>query len=297
MVPKMENKKLNILNQAIQERLVPPAYPDEMVFSNIYHTSFSTQLRAIGGFSDREQAKRIIANEWLHEKSRKTCAIRVINFDRVKELLNISSTSCDAFFYDFFQKNDFHFITEFKNTERSGKQELLRLLNRDDQDGIYRKVKDSVEIIRHNLLFGGTQEADDIIHNMHFFVVYNGKNNAATSAKPIVPSRKEAIRDAHGRQKQATRNRQHEYSQKEENEIYQRFGLKIAELTMKPCTEATFPGNSIPRVRKSERGSERIRYFTIFSAQDFGDLIESGYFDTWNWGEYIPDSNDFSDNT
>lgn len=297
-MPKMENNKLNVLDYVIQERSTPPDYPDEMVFSNLYHTSFSTQLRAIGGYSVTERAKRTIANEWIHEQSRRSCAVRVINFDRVKDLLNNGSASCDALFYNYdLIYEGFHFISEFKNTERTGKQDLLRLLNRDDQDGIYRKVKDSVENIRHNLLFGGTQEADEIIQNMHFFVVYNGKNNAATSNKPSFPSRKEAPRDASGKQNRAIRFGRHEYSQKDENEIYLRFGNKIEELKMKPCTEDTFPGDSIPRVRKSERGTEKIRFFTIFSAQDFGDLIESGYFDNWNWGQYLPKSRGIAENT
>ena len=294
----MENNKLNILDQAIRERLAPPVFPDEMVFSNLYHTSFSTQLRAIDGFPDKEKAKRINANEWIREKSRKACAIRVINFDRVKDILNNGSTSCDAFFYSFYpNNNEFHFITEFKNTETYGKQELLRLLNREDQDGIYRKVKDSIENIRHHLLFGGKQEADEIIQNTHFFVVYNGKNNAATSNKPSVPSREQASKDARGKQNRATRIRRPEYSIKEENEIYQQFGLKIEDLSMKPCTEDTFPGSAIPRLRKSGRGSEKIRHFTIFSAQDFGELINSGYFDNWNWGQYLPATAAISEST
>ena len=289
----MENNKLNVLDQVIQERSTLPEYPDELIFSNVYHASLSTRLRAIGGFSGEEKNKRQNANEWIHEKSHKACAVRAINFDRVADILNNGSTSCDAFFYNFcHNNNEFHFISEFKNTENAGKQELLRLLKREDNDGIYRKVKDSVESIRHNLLFGGNQEADDIIRNIHFFVVYNGKNNAATSTKPIVPSKKYASRDVHGKQNRATRSRQHEYTPKEENEIHQRFGLKIEELGLKPCTEDTFPGNSIPRVRKAERGSKKIRYFTTFSAQDFGDLINSGYFDNWKWGPYLHNTED-----
>lgn len=298
MVPKMENNKLNVLDCVILERSTLYHYPDEMVFSNLYHTSFSTQLRALGGYSVKEQAKRTLANEWIHEQSRKSCAVRVINFDRVKDLLNNGSASCDALFYNYNLIDEgFHFISEFKNTERSGKQDLLRLLNCNDQDGIYRKVKDSVENIRHNLLFGGKQEADEIIQSMHVFVVYNGKNNAATSNKPSIPSRKEALRDTSGKQTRAIRFGRHEYSQKDENEIYTRFGNKIEALGLKPCTENTFPGNAIPRVRKSERGSEKIRFFTIFSAQDFGDLIDSGFFNNWNWGQYLPNSLNLAENT
>ena len=299
----MENNKFNVLSFVISQRSTFPEYEDELVFSDIYRVSFHTALRAIAGKTAKEKAPHMkngsewIENEWILEQSSKACDIRVINFDRVIDLLNNNSRSCDAFFYNFFhQTGDFHFIAEFKNTDQSGKRELLRLLNRDDQDGIYRKVKESVENIRHNLHFGGTQEADEIIQNMHFFVVYNGKNNAVTSSRPNVPSKKHAQKDAYGKQNRATRTNQHGYSQKEENEIYQQFDLKIEALGMKPCTEDTFPGNAIPRLRKAAHGSEKVRYFTIFSAQDFGDLLNSGFFDDWSWGPYLSDNEDISGN-
>ena len=291
----MEKNKLNVLKHVIEERSVLPEYPDEAIFSNLYHTSFSTALRSINGYPDKEKSRRQNANEWIRETSSKACAVYVINFDRITDLLNNGSSSCDALFYNFcIQSGEFHFMSEFKNTEIAGKQDLLRLLKCDDQDSIYRKVKASVENIRHNLLFGGNQEADDIIQNMHFFVVYNGKNNAATSPRPTVPFKSHAMRDAHGKQNRATRGQRHECTPKEENEIYQRFGQRIEELRMKPCTEDTFPGHAIPRVRKVERGSEKIRYFTIFSAQDFGDLINSGFFENWNWGPYLVKAVEFA---
>ena len=291
----MENNKLDVLARVISERSAPPEYPDEAIFSDLYHTSLSTAIRAIDGFTGEEKRKRQSANEWISEKSSKACYIRVINFDRIVSFLTNGTTSCDALFYVFCHSNDqFHFLAEFKNI---GKQEMLRLLKSEDRDGIYRKVKDSVENIRQHFLFGGTQESDDIIESTHFFAVYNGKNTAATSAKPIVPSKKNATRDSRGKQNRATRNWQHEYTLKEENEIYQRFSSKIEQLRLKPCTEDTFPGNAIPRVRKSAHSAEKIRFFTIFSAQDFGDLINSGFFDNWNWGPYLPDEEGLTENT
>ena len=295
MVPMMGNNKLDVLAWIISERAAPPEYPDEAIFSDLYHTSLSTALRAIDGFTEEERKKRQFANEWIREKSSNANSVHTINFDQIVALLNNGKASCDALFYNFcHQPGKYHFLSEFKNT---GKQDILRFLKSDGEDSIYKKVKDSVENIRQHLLFGGEHEADDIVRNMHFFAVYNGKNTAAISSKPIVPSKKAAVKDSKGKQNRATRSGPHEYTLKEENEIYQRFGTRIEQLGMKPCTEDTFPGNAIPRVKKTSHGSEKIRHFTIFSSQDFGELIDSGFFDDWNWGPYLPNEGELIENT
>ena len=292
---KMENERFNVLACVANERVTLPEYPDEAVFSDLYHTSLSTALRAVEGYLDEEKRRRQDANEWIVEKSCKARNVCVINFDQVVKRLNNGRASCDAFFYNFYwQQGEYHFLCEFKNT---GKQDFLRYLKSDNEDSIYKKVKDSAENISQCVVFGGECEADDIISNMHFFAVYNGKNTAATSSKPIVPTKENAGKGSNGKQNRATRNRQHEYTPKEENEIYQRFGEKIEQIGLKTCVEDTFPGNAIPRVKKSAHGPEKIRHFTIFSAQDFGKLVESGFFDHWNWGLYLPTVEDSSDIT
>ena len=294
MVSKMENKKINVLEYIIAERSTPPEYLDEAIFSDLYHTSFHTSLRAIQGYPDRVKKEHQrdgfewFENEWIRTESDKACNIRVIDFDNLVSLLDSGKASCDAFFYNFeCQTGEFHFISEFK---RADKQTLIRLLKDESRDGLYRKIKDSIESIRQHFLFGGNHEADSIIENMHFFAVYAGKNTSATSEGPQILSGKKTSKDSYGKQNRAIRNGRPKYSEKDEDGIYQRFGKRIAELGMKPCTEDTFPGNAIPRVKKAEHGSEKIRYFTIFSAQDFGQLIDSGYFDCWKWGEYLPDT-------
>ena len=131
---------------------------------------------------------------------------------------------------------------------------------------------------------------------MHFFAVYAGKNTSATSEGPQILSGKRTSKDAYGKQNRAIRNGRPKYSEKDEDGVYQRFGKRIEELGMKPCTEDTFPGTAFPRVKKSEHGSEKVRYFTIFSAQDFGHLIDSGFFDNWKWGKYLPDTESIAKN-
>ena len=289
----MENNKLNVLEYIIAEQSTPPEYPDEAIFSDIYHTSLHTSLRSIQGYPDRVKEKHRkdgfewFENEWIKLESDKVCNIRVIDFDNLVSLLNSGKASCDAFFYNFeCQTGEFHFISEFKRVD---KQTLINLLKDEGRNGLYRKIKDSAESIRHHLLFGGNQEADSIIENMHFFAVYAGKNTSATSEGPQILSGKKTSKDAYGKQNRAIRNGRTKYSEKNEDDIFQRFGRQIEELGMKPCTEDTFPGKAIPRVKKTEHGSEKVRYFTIFSAQDFGQLIDSGFFDFWNWGKYLPD--------
>ena len=299
-MPKMESNKVELLKAVQNERGEASVYPDEVIFSNLYYVSFSHALRAIEGYIAAGRSDEFVrdcrdANEWIAEKSPKVRDINVINFDGVVALLGNGSTSCDALFYNFnLTDGEFHFITEFKNT---GKLELLRLLKSDQRDGIYRKVKDSIENIRNNIVFGGNQEADDIICNMHFFIVYNGKNTAATLVMPKALSKAHSSKGENGKQNHATRTAKRVSNRKDENEIYRQFGEKIKRLNMKPCTEDTFPGNAIPRVRKSDKGSERIRYFTIFSAQDFGELIDSTFFDNWKWGPYLLEENEDSETT
>ena len=131
-----------------------------------------------------------------------------------------------------------------------------------------------------NILFGGSQEADDIVKNTHFFAVYAGKNTIPTSAGPRVPTGNKAVKDANNKQTRATRSRRPEYTEKQEQDIYGRFSKKIEQLGLEPRKRDTFP------VKVSSRISP---YFTPFSAQDFGKLIDSGFFDNWNWGKYLPD--------
>lgn len=289
----METNKLDVLAYVIDERFKSPEFPDEVVFSDLYHASLHTSLRAINGYPDRvkeehrKDGSEWAENEWIREESSKSSDIHVIDFDNLVAVLSNGKASCDAFFYNYIHRDsELHFIAEFKN---ESKQKFLEKLKDNDKDSLYKKVNDSIENICKNLLFGGTHEAESIIQNMHLFAVYGGKNTAATSVGPYVPFKKNASRNAEGKQNRATRTQRREYSEKEERDIYGQFGKKIEHLGMKPRTEKLFsPIKVNPRISP---------YFTPFSSQDFGKLINSGFFDNWNWGPYIPDEEKLTKNT
>ena len=117
---------------------------------------------------------------------------------------------------------------------------------------------------------------------MHLIAVYNGKNTRHTSARPKLPGKNRATKGADGKQCHATKNDSLEPVIRGEHDIYNRLGNQIAELGLKPRTQNTFlPIKIDPRINP---------YFTIFSVQDFGQLIDSGFFDNWKWGKYLPDT-------
>lgn len=109
---------------------------------------------------------------------------------------------------------------------------MLSQLKSEDNDGIYYKVRDSIRLIKNELEFGGTQEKEELVRHMHFFVVYEGKNNVAVQ------------------------------------------------------TTIKLPGKALPRAGKAVKGKGKVRAFSIFSAQNFAEIVEKGFFDEWNWGEY-----------
>lgn len=288
MVTKMENEKFNVLAQVINERSFEFDYPDKAVFSNLYYTSLARSLQGMASTPDAEKADWEGKNEWLKAESSKVTDIPVIDFDNLVTLLDNRKTSCDVFFYNFgLMDNGFHFLGEFKRVNKRTFLDLLNLPN-DHEDSIFRKVSDSIENIRHSLFFGGSQESDAIVQNAHFFAVYAGKNTIPTSAGPRVPTGNKALKDSNNKQTRATRSRRPEYTEKQEQDIYGRFSKKIESLNLKPRKRDTFPVKVSPRISP---------YFTPFSAQDFGKLIDSGFFDNWNWGTYLPDTESVAEDT
>lgn len=290
MVKRVNNStdKINVLEEIVKERADIKEYLDENIFSTLYHASLSTCLRALDGYKQDKRGIEEEKNKWLLYQSTKIKDTNVIDFDNVTKCLDNGRASCDIMFYNFSigkEENKYHFLGEVKNT---GKQDMLKLIKSETNNGIYKKVKDSVENIRSCLLFGGLQEGDDIIKNMHLFLVYGGKNNAATFDRLKLPGKMHAEKSPKGKQSSATRrDRNCPINEKAEGEIYDNFTQKIAKLGLKPCYKSTFPGDALPCLKKSGKGAEKIRQFSLFSAADFGQIINSGFFDDWDWGDYV----------
>ena len=303
MVSKMENEQFNVLEHVIKERDESFDFPDEAIFSNVYYTSLFRQLRGRSNVPAYEIKNWENGNRWLLNITSKAADIPVIAFDKLKSLLmkqrygvdNNGQKSCDAFFYNFdHQDNEFHFLAELKNTDKkrfiddflipgftkTPTQQVQESSNGKKQDSLYKKAKDSIELIRQEFLFGGNQEGDELISNIHLVAVYNGKNTRHTSSGPRLPGKGKASKGSDGKQCYATRNTESEPVTKAEYDVYNRFGNQLAELGLKPRNKDTFfPIRVDPKINA---------YFTFFSAQDFGQLIDSGFFDNWKWGRYLP---------
>ncbi len=274
---------MNVLDKVQGEKSQIFAYPDERIASNIYYISLSHALGSLAGMKEDEREQKAPKNEWLRKESLKIQTVPVLAFDNITKELSNEMKSCDGLFYNFaLQEGEHHYLAEFKNT---GKKELLSQLKSEDNDGMYYKVRDSVQLIKNELAFGGTQEKEELIKHMHFFVVYEGKNNVAVQTTIKLPGRVGVNRDIRNKQKRAGRM---DYStEKVESEIYTQFGRKILDLGLQECNENTFPGKALPRAGKAGKGKGKVRAFSIFSAQNFAEIVEKGFFDEWNWGEYL----------
>ena len=273
---------MNVLELVQQENEKGVMYPDEKIISNLYYVSFSYSLRALEGLPKEQKEEKEKRNEWLKEKSKFAEKTPVLNFDRIAEQLKDEGRcSCDALFYHTCPgEGERHYLAEFKQAD---KKMILTLMKNLGKDGIYSKIHDSVELIKKELEFGGRSEHEDIIAHMHFFMVYAGKNNVA-AANPVTLPRKMAVsRDNCGKQKSA--GRMNFDSGKAANEIYEQFGERLKKLGLEGCEEKTFPGNALPCAKKRKGGGKE-RSFSIFSASDFAQIIDSGFFASWNWGEY-----------
>lgn len=273
---------MNVLNEIVQEDMQTYSYPDEKIASNIYQASLSYAFRALDGMAGKERTDKERLNKWIECETEKVHDVPVLDFDNIAKKLANGKSSCDAFFYNFYPGDeDQHYLAELKN---ANKKTILSLLEDEGKDGIYQKVSDSIQMIKKQLEFGGKHERDDIVIHTHFFIVYAGKNDVP-SRGPLKLVKKTAVaRDSRGKQQKA--GRMLSDSGKKETEAYERFGNKIHNLGLASCDEATFPGDALPRARKIIKGRGRQRVFSLFSAHDFAVIVDSGFFDGWNWGDY-----------
>lgn len=275
---------MKVLDRVKSEKMQTFDYPDEVIFSNLYFVSLSHSLRSFSNLPENLQKNWLQDNEWLRNESSSIEEIPVIDFDNITKALGNGKKSCDGLFYNFSpQEGEQHFLAELKNT---GKRELLDLLKSDDNDGLFFKVSDSVYSIKNQLEFGGQQENEELIKNMHFFIVYAGKNNVPSRNNIKVPMRAKVDRNSKSKQSRAGRIN-YEINGKDEKDIYNRFGQKILKLGLQECYEDTFPGDALPRVSKSKKDGGKVRAFSIFSATNFAEIVNNGFFDEWNWGKYM----------
>ena len=273
---------INVLEKLKDETENAPEYEDEGIASNIYYISLSIALRALDGMDEERRKKEEPKNEWLRSESSKIQEIPVLDMDNIKNTLKIDKKSCDGLFYNYEpQEKGQHYLFELKNI---GKKKLLSLMKSKKDVGILYTVEDSIQMIKYELEFGGAQEKGDLIRNMHFFIVYGGKNDVPAPSGSIKLPGKKRVEGKQSQQKQNRAGKMNYNTQKQEYDIYTQFGKSISALGLKECEEKDFPGDALPHTRK--KGKKKVREFSIFSAYDFVEIIEKGFFDNWNWGEY-----------
>jgi hypothetical protein len=253
-------------------------YPDERLISNLYYVSLSHSFRQIDSLADTfTQAEWIAQNSWLSDGCKELETIPIINFDVLPMLCGCDNlTSCDGFMYDFTARK-FSLLIEFKNCDR---KTLDKYLSTTSSDSILSKLKDSKRLIVSELKFQGKFTGDTLISNTHVVVVYNGKNNKAIENTPMGYIPKQRVsHNKNGKQNRAVRL---SVNTKDRDS---KFGIEVKKLGYVSCLENDFPVPAKPPTEKL-KGVDKVRPFSIFSAQDFKNLVNSEYFQSWNWGEY-----------
>lgn len=277
---------MNVLTSVIEEKNENFKYADERICSTIYLASLSYSLRSLENITDpkRREEKRK-RNSWLLDDTKKAMQVATLNFDRVSERTGIQNRkSCDVLFYDFERQDDhLHYIGEMKCVS---KRMMVRMLKSDGKDGIYEKVHNSIKLIESELLFSGSEEGSDIVQHLHFFIVYDGKNDMVSLQENKMPKRQTEISRKNGRQIHASRQRPSKFSKKVINEIYEKFSGQLKNLGLHNINEDIFHMCIDPQAKADKAGRGKYRMFSIFSADDFKELLRSGFFDNWNWGRY-----------
>lgn len=283
MVDKREGERMiKVLEELRKERETEFEFADEKIASNLYLVSFSHALRAIKGIEDKEKLhmKWIEENEWLKEETECCSEVGTLAFDNIKEKVDLTRRSCDAFFYDFAGERK-SYLAEFKKADKAT---LLKFLEgKKAKDAILPKVQESLQLIENELEFGGKMEHRELIENTHFFLVYGGKNNVASRRSIVMPGKAVVDRDTRGKQKKAAHLETN--NDKQEYQIYEQFAREIEKLGLADCDKEEFPGDALPECKKV-KGYGKRRRFSVFSARDFSEILQAGYFDDWKWGAY-----------
>lgn len=266
-------------------------FEDEKIASNLYLASLPYSLRSLkedSGQPESVREKKIESNMWLKNESIHIADIPAINFDCLKCKIDASRPSCDVFFYNAgFSKHRKHLLGEFKNTSKS---EIVDMMKSRGKDGLKRKIISSIDLLKSEISFVSSKEEQRALEgDIHLFLVYGGKNDMPSAGdwRKRLPRSENVSRDSRRKQVSASRQRYNSNdSEKKANTIFNSFGLFLKGKGLVPCTKEEFPGNALPRLSKSRGG--KIRDFSMFSATDFAEIVDSGYFDTWNWGTLAP---------
>lgn len=259
-------------------------YEDEKLISNIYYTSLRTSIREIETLKKRnpEEAKILSEkNDWLFNETKKSKQISAINFDILPGLLNISGASSPDALIINYKENEFHYLIEFKDCDKSTL--INKYLSFESSDCILKKFKDARKFILKGMCINDIS-VDDFVSLTHVVVVYNGKNNILSNFSMKKTKKTSPIRNSKGKQTKPcyvdfTRDARQNY-------VEERFGNEIIELNFALCQENYFP---IPGELKSRKMKPvgKVKNYSIFGKNDFAKIIdEYNFFDNCDWGTY-----------
>lgn len=273
-------------------------YPDEKIESDLYLISLSTSLRELDSrekqvqeYKDRpmkyeqrlnEYNKVCKNNKWLREECPECEEIPVLALDKIKEYVDREMKSCDGFFY-WAQKSEtkLSLLIELKNVNKST---MLGYMKARDDNSIYLKVRDSLELISNRLEFEGGYSGKELIGHTHLLLVYGGRADMVSSGNIHFGEKAAAKKNEKGRQARAVPIRKPSFD--DTKTIQDSFGEKVKKMGLASCPFKYFgfPGRE-PREIKEAQG--KVRTYTIFSKEDMRKAIEDcAFFDNWDWGKY-----------
>lgn len=90
-----------------------------------------------------------------------------------------------------------------------------------------------------------------------------------------MPKKTPVKTDTKGKQKKA--GRMIYKTEKQESNIYKNWGEKLIQLGLSSCDATIFPGNAPPQAERIIKGQNKVRKFTLFSAKDFANVVDSGF--------------------
>lgn len=257
-------------------------YEDEALVSSLRCTSMSYSLKEEQNSSEFKNK-----NQWLFNEDDEAGKIKVISFDRVPELCCCSGVhTCDAFFYDYKGKSKSYLI-EFKNCQKNTLHN--KFLDLKSDDCIIEKIADSGKLIKNELDFDGKYSASELVSNTHIIIVYNGKNDMPTghiSLGKTYTNNKNGNNPGKNKDKECNAKRPANLKfTRNDIDFADNIGRKIKELGFSGCIKDDFPIPGKPDFKK-EKGTGKVRNYTLFTSRDFIELMSKDFFTDWEWGDY-----------
>ena len=276
------------LREYIEEDSLEDKEIDEYIVSDLYHTSLVTSLRSMKGIEQdielyNYNEKR---NNWIKDVIPKAQDIPVISFDQLKQRIDNDKKSCDGlFYYGLMEENKKSILFEYKNVDK--KTLVDKYMGKDDKS-ILGKVKESIDIIKSNVIFSGGYTGDKLVDNIHLVIIY-AENDVTSDARIDTIKKNKVEKDVNGKQKRAASNIKFNKisSKKSLNDKINEFGETIHKYGLTSTDEDYFGISNLDPEVKKLKGQGKTRPFSMMSKMEWKRVIEDrSFFENWDWGEY-----------